>query len=731
MRATRRVLVVGTIGLAACGRIGFDEGVAPGVDEQARGSFSVGESFACAIRDGDVYCWGNREEGQDGEGGSSIPSLVPRRVPAIPDAVQVGAGRYHACIVTVDGAVWCWGGDEFGRLGNLVPGGPPTLPARVALPALAREISVAHDNTCAVLETGAVWCWGQNHHGQLGRGFVSAEGEGFAPGEVLGISDALHVSIDDDSACALRANGDVMCWGDNNQQMIDTSGSDVPSPRTVAGLEGATAIAAGGDHVCAIVGGRAACRGRSDEGELGNGQFDQGAIASVVFSTLDDYVAIEAGFAHTCAVRATGTAMCWGANVHGVIGDGTSEARSVPTAVDQLDDAVAISTNFSATCVLRADERITCWGYGARGLLGDGRSAVLGARNVPTISGATSIAAGLGFTCVTDGDDVSCWGSNDRGQLGIGSIGGAMSSPQLLSFAWPSAIAHLVAGDAHACARLEDDTIYCWGNNHVGQLGDGTLEDRSTPTLATLPPSVRVVAGAFHTCALGTDANVRCWGYNTDGQVGDGTTTQRESPVMVATNVAELAAGDHHACARSGGQVSCWGSNEMGEIGDGTLDVRTSPVAVPGIVASNIMAGGRSTCARTIDGVSCWGLNDAGVLNMTGAAYYVETPAPSMQPELFRIGGSTACTGNACWGQNTVGQVGAGRFGYFGQPTSVEGLPSEASTGSVFAISASHACAIVISLGRTVYCWGENASGEIGIGSFSGTRSPMTTVAFP
>ncbi|MFN0247342.1 MAG: RCC1 domain-containing protein [Kofleriaceae bacterium] len=728
---------LGTIALAlaACGRIGFDEGVSTEVGEQARSMFDVGEQFACAIRSGDVYCWGERGQGQDGVG-SGPPMLVPVRVSGIPDAVQVAVTRYHACLLSTVGTVWCWGGDENGRLGNLpsarrVPGGNATPPAVVPLPERATYIDVAPDHGCAVLASGAVWCWGRNNRSQLGRGFASGESDaGFGPGPVSDLVDAVQVAVDDDTSCALRGDQTVACWGANQDGAIDPSGADATRPVSVDGLAGATTVTIGGDTICALIGGRVGCRGYGLDGQLGDGELE--SSAAVVLSTLDDYVTVEAAQRHVCAVRENGTAKCWGANNRGVLGDGTIEPRSTPTRVTSLDDAIAISTDDSSTCAARADGSMSCWGWGSRGLIGDGRSAVLRARNVAGVGGATTIAAGQGFSCTSDGSAVSCWGDNHVGQLGLGSAGGVMAMPQPVAFAWPSTITQLVAGIAHVCARLNDDSVYCWGDNAVGQLGDGTDQNRFTPTRVTIPPTTRLAAGDGHTCALGQDQSVRCWGANNAGQVGDSTTTDRGLPVAVATGVAELVTGARHTCIRIGGDVSCWGSNRDGEIGDGSnAEYATSAVTLPGIVASNLAAGGSSSCVRDSAGILCWGLNASNVLSIPVAAYIQPVPAPSDRSELFAIGGTTGCFGDTCWGSNSLGQAGVGLFSDSAPPTVVVDLPAEAGSGSIFAMSSQHACAIVVPLGRTVYCWGENATGEVGIGAVTEARSPSSTVAFP
>jgi len=723
-----RFAIVGAIVLAACGRIGFDGELTPEVADQARASVAVGDVTACAIRDGDVWCWGAGEYGQFG-GEVSPPALRPRLVAGVPTATKIAVGRFHVCMVSMAAEVWCWGGNDYGRVGIApptslvaVPGGPTTLPVKVDLPGPAIEVSVSNDASCAVLAGGAIWCWGRNHNGQLGRGALGTDRGVNLPAPVTSISDARRISLDDDSACALRIDGTVACWGENGRGLIDNSDTIRLVATPVAGFANASAIALGGDHVCAVIDGRVGCRGSGTSGELGTGRADDSD--DVVYASLDDAVAIEAGSLHTCAVRATGATECWGSNNNYVLGDGTVEDRLVPTPVVGSSDAIAITTGDAASCAVRSGGAISCWGYGALGLLGDGRSAELRARAVSTLPSSDMIAVGRHHSCASNTSAVACWGANTSGQLGTGGPRDALATPQMVSFQWPSAIIQLVAGESYTCALLMNDEVYCWGDNHGGQLGLGDYDIRPTPVRVPLPATASVATGREHACALGMDRGVRCWGYNGRGQVGDGTLINQPSPVAVQTNVDALALGDEHSCIQSGNQVSCWGNNDGGQLGDGTQTSRLSAVAVS-VMATSIRAGGSATCAQKEGGgVACWGVNESNLFDAPNAGYYVPTPTDSSQTQLFWLGGTTACADGACWGSNYLGNVGAGDFGYHG-PSPVLDLPGGPST---FAIASSHTCA---SRGGQIYCWGENASGEIGAGTSSSATFPATTVAFP
>ena len=148
-----------------------------------------------------------------------------------------------------------------------------------------------------------------------------------------------------------------------------------------------------------------------------------------------------------------------------------------------------------------------------------------------------------------------------------------------------SGVVELAAGGYHSCARLTDGSVSCWGNNGLGQLGDGTLVDKLSPTaVAGLSGVAGLAASDYHTCGrIAADGSVRCWGANGFGQLGDGTVVDKPSPTTVAglSGIAELSAHGYHTCARTAvGAVSCWGWNAYGQLGDATTADKLSPTPV-------------------------------------------------------------------------------------------------------------------------------------------------------
>jgi alpha-tubulin suppressor-like RCC1 family protein len=279
-------------------------------------------------------------------------------------------------------------------------------------------------------------------------------------------------------------------------------------------------------------------------------------------------------------------------------------------------DIAGLTAGGSHTCVVLADHSVRCWGRNDDGQLGDGSTADAPTPVEVTALGASiaEVSAGYEHTCArkTDGT-LWCWGGNEDGQLGDGTTQHSSLPAEVAGLG--ATVAEVSGRYQHTCARKTDGRLWCWGNNLHGQVGDGTSVDALAPIEVTaLGSSVAgVAAGANHTCAIKTDGTLWCWGWNFDGQLGVGTTTGNVfSPVEVTalgSSVAEVAIGFDHTCARmTDGTLWCWG--EAGQVGDGTDVLRDSPVEIVGLGATvaGVAAGMNHTCAIKTDGTLwCWG----------------------------------------------------------------------------------------------------------------------------
>lgn len=329
-----------------------------------------------------------------------------------------------------------------------------------------------------------------------------------------------------------------------------------------------SAYAVGGSHACALVGGRAVCRGTNDRGQAG---------ASVG----SGFAALAVGNAHTCGLDDEGVAMCWGANDGGQLGDGSRTDRSSPVPVRTDLRFEQLTAGTSHTCGILGGGLPVCWGENLSGQLGDGSRN--DARFPRAVGGGltfTSLVAGWSHTCgLTSNGNAFCWGLNSDGQLGDGS-----RLDRLVPTLVRGAITSLAAGSAHTCG-MSDADVLCWGSNRFGQLGDGSNEDRAQPVpVQGLPGRPRdVTSGAVHACALLADGSAYCWGQNLHGQLGDGTTQNRNTATRVAGGITfrSLEAGGALTCGfATDGTEYCWGFNQNGQLGDGTRESRPTPTAV-------------------------------------------------------------------------------------------------------------------------------------------------------
>ena len=594
-------------------------------------------------------------------------------------------------------------------------------------------------------------------------------------------TSATQIAAGQYHTCALTSVGGVQCWGQNlwgqlgNSTNTDTYNPN-PAPVDVPGLTGGVAaIAAGGDHTCALtdVGG-VKCWGRNAEGELGNstnsGTSNANPAALDVTGLTGGAAAIAVGGYHACALTTAGGVKCWGYNHDGELGNSISvgtPTNAVPADVDGLSSGVvAIAAGWQHTCALTAAGGVMCWGYNYDGELGN--SANTGTSNAnPTPLNVTGLSGGVkaitasGYhTCaLTLTGGVKCWGLNDYGQLGNDTNNGTYNANPLPAdvAGLTSGVTAIATGGYHTCALMAVGGVKCWGYDYYGQIGDGAIPATYAPNPAPLDVSlssdvVAITAGATYTCALTVAGGVKCWGYNYDGELGSATNTGTYDPAPMpadatgfSTGVGAIVTGGFHTCAlTAAGGVKCWGRNYNGQLGNdankGTYNPNPAPSDVTGLLRgmTAITAGKTHTCALTAaGGVQCWGYNGEGELGNSLTAGAAVNPVPADVDGLTSgvtaivAGGSHTCAlttayGVKCWGLNFNGQLGNATNAYSYNPNpaaaDVAGL-----TSGVQAITAggSHTCALMITGG--VKCWGADVYGQLGDGAYGYGSNPDPT----
>ncbi|MBO1756768.1 putative Ig domain-containing protein [Allobranchiibius sp. CTAmp26] len=412
--------------------------------------------------------------------GHSIGRTLPIAVPdshSVTSLVRTNAGM---CGILTGGDVQCWGDNTYGQLGD---GGTEATGSRpvqvVGLTSGVTELANTADGSCAVRTDGTVWCWGNNWLGQLGDG--GSERESNRPVQVTGLTSAVaHLVPETTGMCAVLSGGGVMCWGDNGGGELGNGVvggySSVPVP--VEGLSsGVVQLAGGFRSMCAVVSGGARCWGHNREGELGDGTaVDESGVPTHVVGMSSGVVQVISARAGFCAILAAGDLKCWGDDSDGQLGNAHTGGHSnVPVQVAGLTSGVtSVYDGFDGTCAVRAGSAL-CWGDNTFGQLGDGRSG--GLSNVPVqvvglTSGVTQMTATTAAICAVRAGRALCWGDNTYKALGDGGTEVQASSPRQVS-GLTSGVTALEPGFEAFCA-LRNRGVSCWGDRTLGELGDGT-----------------------------------------------------------------------------------------------------------------------------------------------------------------------------------------------------------------------------------------------------------------
>lgn len=554
----------------------------------------VADQHACAVRsDNTLRCWGNNFNGQLGDN-STTQRLVPTAVSGGGSWKYVMGGYNHSCGIKSDDTLWCWGNNNSGRTGLGTAVGNTLVPTQISGGGTWKRIDTAQYNgafSCGIKSDDTLWCWGYNYYGQLGDPVISTFGT-TVPNLVAGGGAWKDVKVAQNTSCGLKADGSIRCWGSNNYGIIGNgTTADVYAPMAITGNANWQAISTG--------------------------------TASFGFPV--------------CGIKSDNHLWCWGDNEYGMLGDGSNTTPDQPVEVSGSGAWKKTAAGGYHVCGIKSDDSLWCWGANSSGQLGTGG----GTTNVPVaISGGGTwkevSADGTGHTCGIKSDDsLWCWGRNDQGQIGDNSTTGR-TIPVTVSGggAWKIVDA---GSNQHTCGIKIDNSLWCWGRNQYGEIGDNSTTQRLIPAAVSGGGSWKQVsAGGAHTCGIKSDDSLWCWGTNTSGQIGDGTTT---SPRITPTALSGggswkfVGASDASTCAiKSDDTLWCWGSNFSGQLGDGTTTARLVPTAVIGGNTWSYLATGRGyTCAiaKSNGSAWCWGSNAKKQLTVTSTSSPYQTSGVS------------------------------------------------------------------------------------------------------
>ena len=703
---------------------------------------SAGNEHTCVVRNKQALCWGRGSYGRLGSGNfkdSSIPVAVvnANSLGELNDVKQIRTGDYHTCALGYNGEVLCWGYGGNGQLGQgnyTNTNTPQTVVDINGLGALSgiKQINLGGDHSCALKIDGRILCWGNGTDGQLGHGsneksnipveVRSKEGE-----VLMGFE---QVSSGENHTCALKYNGEVLCWGKGSDGRLGNadSGNKSSNNPVQAIASGAEQVGVGKYHSCALMGnGKVYCWGRGNNGQLGNNSYRSSNIPKVVKGmngkgVLSGITQISGGRFHTCALSQNSKIFCWGNGENGRLGNGSYQESKIPTLVvtrnsgtipfkrEKKNNNKKISVGDNYACAIKSNKQILCWGYRTLGQLGDGKNSksrtpvvVVNANGSGPLTQMKQISSGPSHTCATKvRGGVLCWGSGQDGQLGHGEYEDSnipVFVKNLDGIKDLRGTQQVSAGYEHACALKNNRTVLCWGRGSSGTLGNGTKETSSIPVRVVgtenkglLNKIIQISAGDWHTCAVNNQGEVFCWGFGNYGILGNNKTKNSSFPVRVNTvggmnkNVEQVNSGGSHSCALTyDGHVFCWGKGTYGQLGDGlnrggSLRISAIPIAVVDVSGDKKL--------NNIEQISL-GFEHSCAMKRSGQAF--------------------------CWGGGTYGQLGDGHFTYVQtRPVAITNMKGNLALKNVKEIASGEAHSCTLQDNGKVLCWGSGEGGQLG-----------------
>ncbi|WP_027086007.1 carboxypeptidase regulatory-like domain-containing protein [Cohnella panacarvi] len=723
---------------------------------------AAGVSHTLAVsNENRVYAWGLNNYGQLGDNTSlnrTTPVLLPET--AISDVLAVAAGSYHSAAVRLDGTIWTWGYNDNGELGR------GTRVDRMT-PVRVKE---APGSVGGVVKLNGAIVQGATVQ------IVSLDGFLETPTDANGVYEFSNLA-QDDYTVMVRQDG---LKATSRQIDVGTGAVTADFNMTVDTYAGsARAVAAGGSYTLFLKSdGTVWSYGNSSSGILGGDGKNVPSATPVRVSDLTNIVAIDTDNYSAAAIRSDGTVWTWGNNSNGEHGIGNNAAKLTPSLVPGLTDVVEVAVGNHHVAARKADGTVWVWGSNSGGQQGDGTTTIrYWPHQVQGIGPVTSLSAAVDYMAAVSGGKLYVWGRSPNTMFGTS---GDLTTPVEVKIAGlPTQIKKVYASANRIFVTNNEGILYGWGNNSYGGLGIGSNSEGLilTPTpvyfdtdgngvanVADPYPTLVGLDSFAHVAAVDDVGRIWMWGYNYNGQLGDNTTVNRNVPKQLTslTGVVSAAVGNSHTAAVTGEDTPWgWGFNYNGELGRGNTIRRMTPVQAQfqlGSVTVNVGEDGAKVDLLSPDGspsaVTSGGSAVFTGLNADKYRVFIQkegrqavainvhvSPGGTMNPvvsvDLQPVTATTPAKGMVAasdaktvylssngnvyvWGRNTYGELGNGTTG--GELRAPSGLPV---LTDAIAVESGDSHVLAIRRDGTVWAWGSNSSGQLGISSESPSTVPV------